>query len=114
MVSCLRRRLICVLLFGALAFDSAAQAFVIKDAAGRSISITDPSRIVSVGGAVTEILYAIGLEDRVVAVDTTSLYPQRVTGKPKVGYMRQLSPEGVLGLAPTLILASEGAGPKET
>ena len=116
MTSGLYRHLICGLSVGALAFASAvaAQAIVIKDGSGKSVSIPDASRIVSVGGAVTEILYAIGLEGRVVAVDTTSLYPQRVTDKPKVGYMRQLSPEGVLGLAPTLILASEGSGPKET
>ena len=93
---------------------AAARAVVVKDASGKSVSVADASRIVSVGGAVTEILYAIGLEDRVVAVDTTSLYPQRANDKPKVGYMRQLSPEGVLGLAPSLILASEGSGPKET
>jgi iron complex transport system substrate-binding protein len=108
--------LFCGLIVAALAFApaAAAWAFVVKDANGKSVSITDASRIVSVGGAVTEILYAIGLEDRVVAVDTTSLYPQSALNKPKVGYMRQLSPEGVLGLAPTLILASEGSGPKET
>ncbi len=75
----------------------------------------DTSRIVSIGGAITEILYALGLEQRIVAVDSTSFYPpQALREKPNVGYMRQLSPEGVLGLNPSLILATEGAGPKET
>jgi len=74
-----------------------------------------PARIVAIGGAVTEILYALGAEQRVVAVDTTSLYPERaLKEKPNVGYMRALSAEGVLGLNPSLILASEGSGPKET
>src|SRR5262245_3812762 len=92
-----------------------ADAVVIKDAAGRAVEIVDASRIVSIGGAVTEILYALGLEQRIVAVDTTSLYPPRaLADKPNVGYMRQLSAEGVLGLSPSLILAIEGAGPKET
>src|SRR5262245_22113483 len=91
-------RYLCAVSVALFALAPVADAFVIRDGAGRSVSITDPSRIVSVGGAVTEILYAIGLEDRIVAVDTTSLYPQSATGKPKVGYMRQLSPEGVLGL----------------
>ncbi|MCF8476212.1 MAG: hemin ABC transporter substrate-binding protein [Pseudolabrys sp.] len=72
------------------------------------------SRIVSIGGAVTEILYALGKDKNIVGVDTSSLYPKRATAKPSVGYMRQLSAEGVLGLNPTLILAIEGAGPKET
>ena len=85
----------------------------VRDAAGRSVTINDASRIVSVGGAVTEILYALGLEQRVVAVDTTSLYPPRAPAeKPNVGYMRQLSAEGVLGLGPSLVLATEGVGPE--
>jgi len=72
-------------------------------------------RIVSIGGAVTEILYALGAEQRIVAVDSTSFYPaQALKEKPNVGYMRALSAEGVLGLNPSLILASEGSGPKET
>ncbi len=72
-------------------------------------------RIVSVGGAVTEILYALGLQDRIVGVDSTSLYPRdALATKANVGYMRQLSPEGVLGLAPDLILAIEGSGPAST
>ena len=74
----------------------------------------DVSRIVSIGGAVTEILYALGMEKNVVAVDTTSQYPPAATHKPNVGYMRQLSAEGVLGVRPTLILAIDGSGPKET
>ena len=47
--------------------------------------------------------------------NSTSQYPQQaLTEKKNVGYMRQLSPEGVLGLAPSLILSIAGAGPKET
>src|SRR5215510_1153296 len=73
----------------------------------------DTSRIVSIGGAVTEILYALGLEQRIVAVDATSHYPpQALREKRNVGYFRALSPEGVLALNPSLILAIEGAGPK--
>jgi iron complex transport system substrate-binding protein len=75
----------------------------------------DSSRIVSIGGSITEILYALGKQQNIVAVDTTSLYPPRaLQEKPNVGYMRQLSAEGVLGLSPTLILAIDGSGPKQT
>jgi iron complex transport system substrate-binding protein len=75
----------------------------------------DTSRIVSIGGSITEILYALGMQQKIVAVDTTSLYPpSALRDKPNVGYMRQLSAEGVLGLSPTLILAIDGSGPKET
>jgi iron complex transport system substrate-binding protein len=71
-------------------------------------------RIVVAGGSVTEIVYALGAGDRVVARDTTSSHPPEVEALPDVGYVRRLSPEGVLSLAPDLILAEEGAGPPET
>jgi iron complex transport system substrate-binding protein len=98
----------CALLAAALVSMSAAHA-----RAGNK-SQHDTSRIVSIGGAVTEILYALGLEQRIVAVDSTSHYPpQALREKRNVGYFRALSPEGVLGLNPSLILAVEGAGPKQ-
>lgn len=74
----------------------------------------EPSRIVSIGGAVTEIVYALEQEDRLVARDTTSNFPAKAAALPNVGYARALSPEGVLSVDPDLILASEGSGPPET
>jgi iron complex transport system substrate-binding protein len=111
------RRIAAALLAGGIGCIAplAANALTVRDAAGRDVTVNDTSRIVSVGGAVTEILYALGLADRVVAIDTTSLFPARaLKEKPNVGYMRALSAEGVLGLNPSLVLAIEGAGPKET
>ncbi|WP_182086471.1 ABC transporter substrate-binding protein [Aureimonas sp. ME7] len=73
-----------------------------------------PERVVSIGGAVTEILYAVGEADRIAAVDTTSIFPREALAqKPNVGYMRALSAEGVLSLGPDLILMEDGAGPPE-
>lgn len=74
----------------------------------------DTSRIASVGGSVTEIVYALGEQDKLVARDSTSLYPEAALKLPDVGYMRQLSPEGVLSVNPTGLLVLEGSGPKET
>ncbi len=74
----------------------------------------DTSRIVSVGGAVTEIVYALGAGDKLVARDQTSTYPEQARELVDVGYMRRLSPEGVLSVNPTGILMSEGSGPPET
>jgi iron complex transport system substrate-binding protein len=74
----------------------------------------DTSRIASIGGSVTEIVYALGEQDKLVARDSTSLYPEEALKLPDVGYMRQLSPEGVLSVNPTGLLVVEGSGPKET
>lgn len=71
-------------------------------------------RIVSVGGSVTEIIYALGQEHRLVARDTTSNHPPATLELPDVGYVRRLSPEGLLSVEPDLILAEDGAGPPET
>ncbi len=100
------------LLFAATAAH--CDPIVVRDATGQSVEIRNNSRIVSIGGAVTEILYALGLEQQIVAIDSTSFYPpQALRDKPNVGYMRALSPEGVLGLNPSLVLATEGSGPRE-
>src|SRR5262249_60382175 len=51
----------------------------------------------------------------IVGVDPSSFSPpQALREKADAGYMRQLSPEGVLGLNPSLIVAIEGTGPPET
>lgn len=71
-------------------------------------------RIVSIGGSVTEFVYALEVQDRLVAVDATSRHPPEATAKPSVGYMRALSAEPILSLEPTLVLAVADAGPPST
>lgn len=75
-----------------------------------SLNAVAADRIVSVGGDVTEIVYALGAGDRLVARDTTSTLPA-AKSLPDVGYMRQLNAEGILSLKPTMVLASELAEP---
>jgi iron complex transport system substrate-binding protein len=73
----------------------------------------DGQRVISLGGSVTEIVVVLGAEARLVARDTTSNYPASVEALPDVGYIRALSPENVLALAPDMILAEGDAGPPE-
>ncbi len=70
------------------------------------------ARIVTAGGSITEIVYALGAEEQLVAVDTSSLYPVRAMSLPKVGYYRQLNTEGVLSMNPSHVIAASGAGPQ--
>lgn len=72
-----------------------------------------PADVLSIGGSVTEIVAALGQAHRLKARDTTSSYPPAVANLPDVGYMRALSPEGVLSVGPSLILTEDGAGPPE-
>ncbi|MBD3892693.1 ABC transporter substrate-binding protein [Hydrogenophaga sp.] len=68
-------------------------------------------RLISVGGGITEVFFALGLQHLLVGTDSTSLYPLAAQATPKVGYMRQLSAEGVLSLRPHALVASADAGP---
>ncbi|MFD1384385.1 hemin ABC transporter substrate-binding protein [Rhodanobacter aciditrophus] len=71
-------------------------------------------RLVSIGGAVTEIVYALDQQHLLVGRDTTSTWPKEANALPDIGYARALSPEGVLSVAPTLIIAEQNTGPQET
>lgn len=73
----------------------------------------DTSRVVAIGGSITEVVFALGEQDKLVARDSTSMFPAEALELPDVGYMRALSPEGVLAINPTLIIALEGSGPPE-
>lgn len=68
-------------------------------------------RLVTVSGAITEVVYALGAEAQLAGTDTTSLYPAAAQKTPKVGYLRQLSAEGVLSLKPDAVIATTEAGP---
>lgn len=68
-------------------------------------------KIVSLGGDVTEIIYALGAGSSLVARDSTSLWPTPATALADVGYLRQLNAEGILAMRPTLVLASVQAQP---
>lgn len=59
----------------------------------------------------TEIIYALGAQRMLVGVDSTSEWPEAARSLPKVGYFRALSAEGILSLAPQLLLATSKAGP---
>lgn len=88
----------------------AISAWAVSAQAACDLPVKD-GPIVSVGGDVTEIVYALGAGDRVIAVDITSREPKVARDLPQVGYMRQLSAEPILSLSPKLILAIADSGP---
>ena len=71
----------------------------------------DDTRVVIAGGSITEIFYLLGIEDRIVALDITSNYPEEAKKFPSVGYVRMLSAEGLLSMNPTIILGENDMGP---
>ncbi len=82
--------------------------------AGFGLPVTansDTPRIISAGGSITEIIYALGRGDWVVATDNTSSYPEPAGEVTKLGYFRQLSTEGVLAQHPTHLIGADATGP---
>tara|TARA_B100000809_G_scaffold99996_1_gene98578 strand:+ start:5815 stop:6723 length:909 start_codon:yes stop_codon:yes gene_type:complete len=72
---------------------------------------SEDMRIVVSGGSITEIIYALGEQDKIVGVDSTSIYPIEAKQKAQVGYVRRIGSEGVLSLQPTLLLGEADTGP---
>ena len=71
------------------------------------------SKIVSVGGSITETIVALGHEKELVSVDLSSVYPKETTSKlPNVGYWLSLPKEGILSLKPDIAIISSKAKPK--
>ena len=68
-------------------------------------------RLITLGGSITEIVYALGAEAQLVGTDSTSFYPPAAAKTPKVGYFRQLSAEGILSLRPDVIVGTDDIGP---
>ena len=73
-----------------------------------TVAPAENQKIISLNGAVTEIVAALGHENEIVAVDVTSTYPETVKTTAKdLGHVRSISIESVMALQPTLILATE-------
>lgn len=72
-----------------------------------------PARVVGLGGAITEIVYALDAGKTMVGADTSSIYPPAALQLPKVGYYRTFSVEGVASLKPDVVLASDQSGPPQ-
>jgi iron complex transport system substrate-binding protein len=91
---------------------------VFVGADGVSTMVTDTSRIVSLTGDITEIIFELGLGDSVVAVDITTTYPPEASEIKRsggnVGFGQALAAESVLRYEPTLVLGDESIQPSET
>ena len=69
------------------------------------------NRIISLSGDVTEIIFALGEQDQLVAVDATSNYPAAANELDNVGFAGRLSAEALIAFQPTLVIATSAAQP---
>ncbi|GAA6751886.1 hemin ABC transporter substrate-binding protein [Thermus antranikianii] len=106
------RRISLAVLAGLFAL-ALAQPFRVVDASGQVVEVPSIERVVSLDGITTEILFALGVGDRVVGRDDSSYYPPEVLRLPSVGYQFRLSAEGILSLRPTLVIGREDLRPPQ-
>ena len=92
---------------------TATEAVTFTGADGVTSTITDTSRIVSLSGDFTEIIYELGLGSDVVAVDVTTTFPAAAKDLPVIGFAQSLAAEPVLGFSPTLVLANTLTAPSD-
>lgn len=76
-------------------------------------TIAAGTRIITLFGDLTEVVYALGAQDFLVARDTASIYPPEAEDLPNLGFNQALSAEGVLAFEPTIIFATPAAGPEQ-
>jgi iron complex transport system substrate-binding protein len=86
----------------------------VTGADGKIVNVPDSSRVVSVGTATTETIYALGAGAKLVGVDNSSAeYVAEAARLPRVGPRATLSAEGILSLKPTLVVLTADAGPPQ-
>jgi iron complex transport system substrate-binding protein len=108
-------RLVAVGALAAALLSAPAAALTVTDQTGRRITLpTAPARIVSLVPSVTEILYSIGAQDRLVGVTDFCDYPPEARRKPHVGGMLAPSLEGMVSLKPDLVVATSAGNRQET
>lgn len=80
-------------------------------AAPATSAATPSARIVPLTGDVAEIVFKLGLADKVVGVDLSAMGLPEAKGKARIGYQRALAAEGILSLKPSVLVGTEDAGP---
>lgn len=96
-----------LLLLVALSAPMPGKAAPHRDAVGRTVEVPpEPQRIVSLAPNLTEILFALGLDERVAGVTIFCDWPPAAAGKPRVGGFINPSLEAIVSLRPDLVLAT--------
>jgi iron complex transport system substrate-binding protein len=87
---------------------SSPASITVTDDIGRNVRILGtPQRIISLSPSNTEIVYALGLEDRLIGVTTYDNYPEAAKSKPQVSGYSEVDVEKTVALQPDLILADD-------
>ena len=84
---------------------------IVTDLTGTQVIVNSVDRIIPLDGTVAEVVFALGLGSQVVATDLSATYPPEADALPEIGYQRALTAESIATYSPTVLLATEIAGP---
>ena len=97
-----------------LAYGLPTAAKTAEDQLGRKIRVPDdPKRIIALAPSITEIIFALGQQDRLKGITQYSNYPAEAAKLPKVGSYVRLDLERIVALNPDLCIAIKDGNPKE-
>ena len=92
---------------------ASAQALQVRDDDGRLVTLDHPAeRIISLAPSLTELLYAAGAGDKLIAAVEYSDYPPAAEQLPRIGRHDMLDLERILALAPDLVVAWQSGNPR--
>ncbi len=98
-------KLLCIILL--LSSPISLHAGVFRDYLGRDVALRPiPMRIISLAPSITEMIYFLGLGDRLVGVTRFSYFPKEAQKKPQVGVYTDINVEKVITLRPDLVIAT--------
>lgn len=107
------RRLIVLFLLLSLPLLAGAGAVRVQDDTGRDVRLERPAeRVIVLAPHLTELVYELGAEARLVAVGAHSDYPEDATALPRIGSAQRLDLEAILALEPDLVLAWDSGNVK--
>lgn len=106
------KSLFLVIVFAVLNAANSFSQTSVTSADGETVQIKSTERIITIGGSITETVYALSKGEKVVATDASSTFPRQIFELPRVPYVRNLTAEGILSLSPSLIISSDDANPK--
>jgi iron complex transport system substrate-binding protein len=108
-------RLLCVgwIAAASLPMTAAAGGPTVLDDRGRTVHLAEPAqRIVSLAPHLTELLFAVGAGDRIVATVAHADHPDAARSIPRVGTAAQLDLERLLAASPDLVVAWSSGSPR--
>ena len=84
------------------------------DHLGNKVTVESVERIIPLEGSIAEIVFALGLGDKVVATDLSATWPVEADQLPQIGYQRALASEPIAAFSPTVLIGTDIAGPPKT